>query len=182
MGELISGRDHAKPGPNLSGKTTLANSLSKALAVPILDIDEGWRNKWGSLENRPPMPEVYAYNHQRALPYLAENKPVIIVATYSQPAYHEMLDNFARESQSPLRVFHNLPTDIEETKRRLEKRLSDPNDLSDVRTLNQVLEIQSHYHPISNHPNIWVMEIDGTRLQEENVAKIITSLSDRRKD
>ncbi len=172
-------------GPVLYGKTTLANVLAPRLSAPILDIDEGWRERWGSLENRPAMPEVYDHNHDRARPFLAVGRPAILVATYSWEGYHKKLKEFTEKVGTPLRVFLlTIPTDKveKETERRLKLRQADPNNLSDVTTNERVQELYARYQPITSDTGIWVMELDSTAPPEENVEKIVASLADLRKN
>lgn len=173
-------------GPNLSGKTRLSDELAQHLDISLLDIDQGWRERWGTLENRPPMPEVYAHNHDRARPILAEGKPVVLVATYSWPTYHEMLEQLAKETNSPLRVFIlGIPEDKadEEIKRRLAMRLGDPNNISDIVSEEKVWESRNKYRVMQqpDDPTMKVTVIDSTIDPTENVKFILSSLSDLRK-
>ncbi len=178
-------------GPVLSGKTTLAEALSIELGgVDIKDIDDGWRKRWGTLENRPKMPAVYEHNQNRTRLYHKRDQPVIMVATYSWSTYHELLRNFASEAQTPLRVFVlGIPDEKKETEftARLEKRRNDPHNLSDITTPERVRELWSSYMPMPeyndpNDPSIKVINIDSTQDPIENAQFIANFLSDLRKD
>lgn len=172
-------------GLPLSGKTTLADIVSRSIEAPILDIDEYWRTTYGSIENRPKMIEVYKGNQARATELLAQDKPALIVATYSWTGYHEVLKEFSTEKDSPLRVFFlTIPGD-DELRRRLAIRQNDPANISDVVTVEKVFELRDRYQAISNdpnYPNLQVVQIDSTKSVEENAGIIINSLADLRKN
>ena len=167
-----------------SGKTTLTKELSNKLGLPFFDIDEGWRERWG-LRNKPSMSVCYAYNHNRARPYLDRECPTIIVATYSWTGYHDMLRTFAQETESPVRVFL-LRSPVDVIRDRVALRQDDPTDLSDVRTPDRAEELYNRYQPIisdkDKNANLLVIEIDSTQPPEKNVGIIIDSLHNLRKN
>lgn len=169
----------AVAGPCLSGKTTLAEALASKTNMVYLDIDEARIEIYGD-QLSPPMGACYERNHDHAKPYLLEGKPVILGATYSWTGYHEMLKKLAEETQTPLRVIL-LKTSLEEIIDRVKMR-QEHRDLSDVTTAEKAIDLYQRYQPISNDPEVRVIEIDSSSSQpvEDNVNEVIAALVDLR--
>lgn len=170
-------------GPNLSGKTTLAEKLALVVDTPILDIDANWRNEWRTVENRGRMSvDIYQSNHVRALDILKEKKPALLVAAYSWPTYHNEVIKFAEEQGCQLKVFQLSTPDENEARKRLALRLEDPNNISDMVDIDKIIGGYKTYRGFeesySNHPNVKVVHLDSHMKPEENLEIALASLRD----
>ena len=158
-------------GPPLTGKSTLARSLSTISNFTPLDVDVA-RQEIFPISKRdmvlPGEQEVFAMlnsyqrNHEKARDLLNTGKPVVLVATYSRQIYHDMLRQLESKFNVPLKVIL-LSCSDEEIKRRIDQR-SRSGDFSNVKTLDHYKNTKDRYQRING---VNILEVNTEQPLEE---------------
>jgi predicted kinase len=162
-------------GLPLSGKTSLGEKLAQESNAVFLDIDEARQKlvpgkEWlGPEMERAIMLQAYEYNHQRARSVLQSGHAAIVAATYSRPAYHDMITTVATLEQVPLHFFLLKLPDESVASRIEQRRLQGSN--SNITSLESYTEVKDRYQPPSAHTSL-----DASQPVEQLATAVFNSL------
>jgi predicted kinase len=155
-------------GLPLSGKTSLGQALAEKTDAVFLDVDEARQeifggNQWlGPKKEGQIMLEAYACNHERANQALRDGKATIIAATYSRPAYHEMLKQLALRERAPLSILFLEKLSRDAVSERMIKRIQE-GGRSNIISMESYNELKARYQPPTE--NVIVFDANQTLTQ-----------------
>ena len=173
-------------GPAASGKSTLANELSRRSGMPVISSDEVRKRMAGVPSSRRAAQEHYSERFSHAtyrrlalegLHAIERGPGAIVDATCRAPADRQLLlDGLAACGTEPLLVYCDVPLQV--ALERAARRMSDPERVSDA-TPEIVRAHYSEFAALREQPGTQVVSVDTLGPVDLQVAEVTLAL-DRR--
>jgi predicted kinase len=172
-------------GLPLTGKTTMAKNLAMLSNYTLIDVDDIRHQEMPVVQvlerekEKLAVERTYVRMFDLAKKLLNSGKPVIIAGVFSRSdPYHNQLKTFVDEEKVPLKFFYlDIPA-IDELERRIQIRLSSPDNLSNVTSHSRFSEVQARYKLIEG---IEIIRIPSELSMRQKNALVRKNLADLRK-
>lgn len=167
-------------GLPLSGKTTLAERLSKLLKISSIDVNKVRQmlfkyNSVSDQEAERALDEAQMKASWLSLYALAENileagDSVIVSGTFSRPIQHQQIKTAAERRKAELKViFCQVPDQV------IEERVKSRKDRYNLKSMASYQRVKERYVKIEM-PVSDILDLDTSRPVEECLSKIIAFL------